>query len=281
MLRNGALAALGSAFLAALAFFAVRSLPLRTLQPMFDELRNSDELRRAKEAAERASRAKSQFLSSMSHELRTPLNAMLGNAQLLALDATQQQEKEQLETIIKSGWHLLELINQVLDLSKIQTGEASYTLDSVDVADLLQECASLSRPLALQRRMHLASEPCGKLHVRADRTRLKQAVLNYLSNAAKYGRDGGRIRLSAVASNGRIRIAVADDGEGIPVDRQKELFIPFSRLGHEGSSILGVGLGLSLTKQIVEQMGGTVGAVSTPGEGNVFWLELPAAADAA
>ena len=235
------------------------------------------ELELAREAAERANQAKSGFLSSMSHELRTPMNAIIGFAQMLEYDSTLNPDQlENVDEILKGGRHLLELINEVLDLSKIEAGHVDLSLESVDLTDLIEDCRQMIMPLATARRLAFDLDISQGAAVRADRFRLKQALLNLLSNAVKYNREAGSIRLSAQpVDGGRLRIAVADTGAGIPAERMAELFLPFNRLDAQYSEVEGTGIGLTITRQLVELMGGTVGVESQVGAGTTFWIELP------
>jgi hypothetical protein len=241
--------------------------------------RRQQELILSRNEAIQASKAKSQFLSSMSHELRTPLNAILGFSQITEMTTKENDTRESVKQIISSGWHLLDLINDVLDLAKIEASQMKLSVEAVQLPVLLHECSELMLPLAKDRDMTLKLELGGDVvdcFVNADRIRLKQSVLNLLSNAVKYGRERGLVRLVAALRNGKIRVEVIDDGAGIPAEKLKQMFTPFNRLGFEGSNILGAGLGLSLTKQMVALMGGTTGVESTPGKGSTFWIELPA-----
>jgi signal transduction histidine kinase len=229
----------------------------------------------ARDEALAASRAKSKFLSSMSHELRTPLNAILGFAQLISNMESDPKILEYSGQIEKAGWHLLDLVNDVLDIAKIESRQMSLSIEPVIMRDLGKEWADLARPLAARRNMQLvvdfADDGCV---AKTDRLRLKQCLLNYLSNAAKYGREGGEIRFLMRCSDGKVRCEVADDGDGIPAHQLKALFEPFNRLGLESGNIQGAGLGLALTRQLAELMGGQAGANSEPGKGSVFWIEL-------
>lgn len=231
----------------------------------------------ARAEAERANQAKSDFLSSMSHELRTPMNAILGFAQMLEydtrLDADQQ---DNVHEILKGGRHLLELINEVLDLSKIEAGHVDLSLEPIDISCVANECTGLIEPLMLQKQITLYQDVPPRTAVRADRVRFKQALLNLLSNAVKYNRDSGQIHLNVKPSNGQYqRITVTDTGLGIPPDRIEKLFQPFQRLGAEHSEIEGTGIGLTITRHLVELMGGNVGVDSQVGVGTTFWIELP------
>jgi signal transduction histidine kinase/CheY-like chemotaxis protein len=238
----------------------------------------NEELAQAKANAEMANQAKSSFLSSMSHELRTPLNAILGFGQILAsetLPSTPIQKKEFIGHILKAGRHLLALINEVLDLAKVESGTMVLSLEPVGMAEILQECQTMLAPMASQRNISLVFPGTDDLHVTADRTRLKQVLLNLLSNAIKYNREAGAVVVSCdVASTGHIRIAVKDTGAGLHQEQLDALFQPFNRLGKESSAEEGTGIGLVVTKRLVELMGGTIGVSSTVGIGTVFWIDL-------
>jgi PAS domain S-box-containing protein len=240
------------------------------------------ELVAAREAAEAANRAKSEFLSSMSHELRTPLNAIIGFAQILETDEKlSADQQDNVHEILKAGRHLLELINEVLDLAKIEAGRIDLSMEGVELPDLAQECVQLVAPLAARRGIAVDIAVDAGQMVFADRHRLRQVLLNLLSNAIKYNHEGGRVTLAARASSGdRVRIEVRDTGPGIPAEKLPLLFKPFSRLGKEASNIEGTGIGLTIVRRLVELMGGTVGVESAPGEGSTFWVELAAAAPA-
>lgn len=238
---------------------------------------SQQELAKAKDAAEAANQAKSEFLSSMSHELRTPMNAILGFSQLMALDANLAQEHQDgAHEILSAGQHLLALIDQVLDLAKIESGRFDLSTEHVEVSLLVSECLVLVAPLANKCSIHLNSDRLDGLIVRADRVRFKQALLNLLSNAIKYNRAGGSVKIDAQPQgDDRLRIRVVDSGPGISAERLKDLFQPFNRLGAENSVIEGTGIGLTITRRIVEMMGGTVDVESEVGVGSTFWIELP------
>jgi len=239
----------------------------------------SMELREAKEAADRANTAKSEYLSRMSHELRTPLNAILGFAQLLELEDLGEEQRENLHYILTAARHLLALINEVLDIAAIEAGRLPLSLEPVAVADVVAETVSLIRPLADQHQVLLVNPPlsCAS-HLQGDRQRLKQILLNLLSNAVKYNRQGGRVELECgPAADGRLRIQVLDTGPGIAAEAMGQLFVPFERLGNEQSGVEGAGLGLPLSRRLAEAMGGTLDVASEPGQGSRFWVELPQA----
>jgi PAS domain S-box-containing protein len=238
---------------------------------------------RAKESAEQASQAKSKFLSHVSHELRTPLNAIVGFAQLLESDPDaplNAEQQDSIERILRSGWLLRELIDDVLDLSRIEAGRLVLKPEEVNVFDLLHQCQQTIAVPAAEKGLEIVSPSgeCARQMVRVDVRRFKQVLLNLLSNAVKYNREGGRVTVSCSVSGERaLRIVVSDTGIGIAAERRDELFQYFSRLDAENSGIPGIGVGLALCRHLMDLMGGTISVESTPGEGSSFAIELPAA----
>lgn len=248
------------------------------------EIKRAEErVMHAKEQAETANRAKSEFLSSMSHELRTPLNAILGYTQLFEYDGNlKPQQIENVREIRKAGDHLLQLINDVLDLAKIESGNMTVSLEPVLVSRLLCECFTLVQPQADARGIRLTASVAQHSHVYvvADNVRVKQVLLNLLSNAVKYNQVGGEVDVQlSLQGSQHLRISVRDTGRGIPLARQHEVFQPFNRLSAENSTIEGSGVGLVITKQLVEMMRGSLNFVSTEGVGTSFWVDLPVASE--
>jgi signal transduction histidine kinase/CheY-like chemotaxis protein len=237
------------------------------------------ELVMAKEEAEQATQAKTNFLSSMSHELRTPLNAILGFGQLLESEvdrATKEQKADFVRHIIKAGRHLLTLINEILDLAKIEAGHVALSPEPVALSEILSECRAMLEPLAAERGVRMIFPEESQLHVQADRVRLKQVLLNLLSNAIKYNRYQGAVVVESVlVPPDKSRVSVQDTGLGVPRDQMHHLFKPFNRLGQEAGQQEGTGIGLVVTKRLVEMMGGAIGVTSEEGVGSTFWIELP------
>jgi signal transduction histidine kinase/ActR/RegA family two-component response regulator len=235
-------------------------------------------LKEALSAADKANRAKSDFLSSMSHELRTPLNAILGFAQLLgsASPPPSPLQKRSIDQILKAGWYLLELINEILDLALIESGTLTMSNEPVSLAEVLAECRAMIEPQARSRGISMQfPEFDAPSFVTADRTRVKQVLINLLFNAIKYNRaDGSVVVDCAVVRSGAVRISVRDTGHGLSPEQLEQLFQPFNRLGKESSSEEGTGIGLVVTKRLVELMGGKIGVDSVVGTGSVFWAEL-------
>ncbi len=239
-------------------------------------------LRRSKEEAEKANRAKSEFLSRMSHELRTPLNAILGFAQLLEMSALDRDKREAVAQILKAGQHLLGLINEVLEISRIEAGRLSFSPEAVLINSAVQETLDLLTPMAARRDIELRDEmpKDRRRHVMADQQRLKQILLNVISNAIKYNCDGGTVTISAEEIEGvRLRVKVRDTGPGIKPGSLTKLFTPFERLGAEQTGVEGTGLGLALSKRLLEVMGGAIGVENNSDRGATFWMELPLVQD--
>jgi PAS domain S-box-containing protein len=264
----------------------------RTLQGVFAAARDVTErkrldhalaetntqLERAKITADKASLAKSEFLSSMSHELRSPLNAILGFAQLMetASPPPTPGQKASIEQILQAGWYLLELINEILDLALIESGKLSLSLEPISLNEVLTDCNAMIEPQALRSEIRLSFPQVGnQLAVSADRTRLKQVLINLLSNAIKYNRRAGMVEVTcSAATANRVRISVRDTGGGLSSEQLGQLFQPFNRLGQEAGGTEGTGIGLVVSKRLVDLMGGEIGAESAVGVGSVFWIEL-------
>ena len=258
-------------------FAAARDVTVSKRLDLDLQERNAD-LQIAKVVAEKANLSKSDFLSSMSHELRSPLNAILGFAQLMESESPPptNSQRESIGRILQAGWHLLNLINEILDLAKIESGKFSLSPEPVSLSEVFVECKAMIEGHAAKREIQLDfptfTEAC---YVQADRTRLKQILLNLLSNAIKYNRDQGTVVVRYMRGDGaKIRISIRDTGEGLPPEKIKQLFQPFNRLGQEASGEEGTGIGLVVAKQLIELMSGSIGVESAVGEGSVFWFEL-------
>jgi PAS domain S-box-containing protein len=275
----------GSMFWANVVFTAIRDQAgnLRGFAKLTRDLteRNKVEaaLTNAKATAEKANLAKSDFLSSMSHELRSPLNAILGFAQLMESDepAPTPAQKESIGLILQAGWYLLDLINEILDLAVIESGKLSMSLEPVSLVEVMLECQSMIEPLAQRRGIHMTFPRFDQpISVRADRTRIKQVLINLLSNAVKYNDLGGSVVVDCgeTATPGYVRVTVTDTGAGLPPEKLAQLFQPFNRLGQGGNAEEGTGIGLVVSKRLVELMDGVIGVESTVGTGSVFWVEL-------
>ncbi|HEY8048854.1 MAG TPA: ATP-binding protein, partial [Ramlibacter sp.] len=238
-------------------------------------------LKEAMAAAETANRAKSDFLSGMSHELRTPLNAILGFAQLIdtGTPAPTATQKRSVDQILKAGWYLLELINEILDLAMIESGRLTLSREPVSLGEIVAECHAMIEPQASSRGIGMKLPKFDVVqYIQADRVRLKQVLINLLFNAVKYNRPNGTVAVEVAAhAAGTVRISVCDTGMGLEPGQVEQLFQPFNRLGKQAEAEEGSGIGLVVSKRLVDLMGGTIGVASTPGQGSVFWVEFAAA----
>jgi PAS domain S-box-containing protein len=245
---------------------------------MTERHRVESELNEAKALAEAANQAKSDFLSSMSHELRTPLNAILGFAQLMQSDspAPSPDQSMSIDQILQAGWYLLTLVNEVLDLSLIESGKLTLSPESVSVGEVLANCQSMMEPLALKRGVAMRFQKFdAQSFVLADHTRLQQVLVNLLSNSIKYNRFNGLVTVECtLQAPGQVRISVRDTGMGLTPERLQQLYQPFNRLGQEAGFEQGTGIGLVVTKRLVEAMKGTIGVESKMGVGTTFWVDL-------
>lgn len=238
-------------------------------------------LRQAVQSADEANKAKSSFLSAMSHELRTPLNSIIGFSNLLLMskrDPISDRQRLQVESISRGGAHLLDLISEILDLSKIETGNLTLSIEDVNLSVIIEDCLGLVEPIAEKHRikLELISDVSEGLHLKVDRVRLKQVLMNLLSNAIKYNRPEGNVWLNChLEETGMLLVSIVDNGIGIPVEKERELFKPFNRLGAEDTKVEGSGIGLALTKNLIEEMGGEIGFSSVPEQSTTFWFRLP------
>jgi len=242
-------------------------------------------LMEAKKEADKANQAKSQFLSRITHDLRTPLNAIMGFGQLLGMDKRSplsQRQSDSVEEINKASEHLLELINEILNLSQIESGHIKLHLESIQVCELVAECEALISPLAKERDISFTTPhttddkpPEHPAFVEADRKRLKQVLLNLLSNAVKYNRHGGSISINCEPAGKYLRILITDTGKGLTKAQQGKLFSAFERLDAGHSNVEGSGLGLVIAKGLIENMAGSMGVKSEVNKGSTFWIEIP------
>jgi signal transduction histidine kinase len=255
------------------------TLHRNNLEKIIDE--RTAEVKQALIAAEQSSQAKSEFLSCMSHELRTPLHAVLGFAQLLEIkddSPLTDTDRDHIQEILHGGMHLLELINDILDLSRIESGNIDIALENINLNELLSTCIAMTKPMADKQGIHLIhnTPPDSDMVVNIDRRRFKQVILNLLSNAVKYNTANGSVTLSSqILDSGYIRVIVKDDGLGIDHQYQRHIFEPFIRAPSKRLKIGGTGIGLTITKQLIEAMNGSIDFKSTPGNGSDFWVDIP------
>ena len=263
-------------------FAAARDITERNLLDKVLQEKNV-ELKTARSVAEKANLAKSAFLASMSHELRSPLNAILGFAQLMESDSPSPtpSQKENIDQILRAGWHLLKLIDEILDLAKVEAKQVPLSWEPVSLTEVMLECQGMIEPQAQQRGIHMTYPQSDiPYYVLADRTRVKQVLINLLSNAIKYNREQGLVEVKCTGNTPeRIRVSVRDTGAGLNPEHLVQLFQAFNRLGQEAGGEEGTGIGLVVAKQLVELMGGGIGAESTVGVGSVFWFELNSVAE--
>ena len=254
------------------------SLVMDQLELRLNAIRTVAELDNTKSSAENASLVETGFVSTLCHELRAPLNSILGYAQLLEVGTPSlvSSQLSSIQEILKAGWHQSKLIDQILDLATIESGRPSVVRESVPLFEVLRECQSMMKPQAQMKGVHLGlSRNDMKWFVYADRTRLKQIVINLLSNAIKYNREGGTVIVACTGcTRERIRVSVTDTGIGLPPEKLAQLYQPYNRLGQESGSEEGTGIGLTVTKKLVEMMKGTMGVESAVGVGTLFWIEL-------
>lgn len=231
----------------------------------------------AKEEAEHSNNAKSQFLSSMSHELRTPLNAVLGFTQLIEMTTNEEDTKDRTQEIINAGNHILALINDILDLTKIESGNVEVLIDKVNFKNILNQVLSLIKPLADQETMQIHNKVscCTDIEIKVDEIHFKQVLLNILSNALKYNSANGKVIVDCSTDDNMLQLSIADTGKGLTPEQLSSIFQPFNRVGAENSNIEGTGLGLAITKNLLEKMGGTITVESVIGRGSTFYIQVP------
>jgi signal transduction histidine kinase len=250
-------------------------LEARVIERTRDLVAANEDLKRARLEADRANAAKSEFLARVSHDLRTPLNAIMGFAQLLNLDGLAADQVDSINHILRSGEHLLSLINEVLDISRIESGHLTLSLEPVSVIEAVDYALDLIKPMAGKRGISVSGDAARELYVLADRQRLNQILLNLLSNAVKYNRDGGMAMVRASGDGDHVQITVTDTGAGIPPEKLTLMFTPFERLGAEQTGIEGTGLGLALSKRLAAEMKGSLTVESQVDRGTVFTVVLP------
>jgi len=229
----------------------------------------------AKEIAEKADNAKSRFLSSMSHELRTPLNAILGFSQLIELDSKDEKARESSHEVINAGNHLLTLINGILDLSKIESGNITLSIKKYCLNEIINNTLNLISPLVKKHSIQIDNKITTSININVDEVRFKQVLLNILSNAIKYNSENGKVSIDSSTDNNMLRLSITDTGKGLTPEQQINAFQPFNRAGEENSNIEGTGLGLNISKDLIDLMGGTITVESTIGKGSCFSIHAP------
>ena len=262
--------------IAALFTLGTGGLISRLVAKKNDELlEKNKELELAYEVAEVANKAKSDFLSSMSHELRTPLNAILGFSQLTEMDTKEEKTRGSCQEVINAGNHLLSLINEILDLSKIESGNIELSIEKIGLNEILNNTLTLINPLADKHSIHIDNKVSSSFNINVDEMRFKQVLLNVLSNAIKYNSENGKVIIDSSTENNMLRLSISDTGKGLTPEQQISIFQPFDRAGEENSNIEGTGLGLSITKNLLEKMDGKITVKSVLGEGSRFCIQVP------